>query len=153
MRIAIGSDHAGFELKQQLASWLRSQNIDVVDVGTDSPEPVDYPDICADVAVKVREAEAEFGIVLGGSGQGEAISANKVHGTRAALCNDLFTARLARQHNDANVLSMGARIVAFPLACEIVQTFLDTGFEAGRHVARLEQISEIERREARDDAG
>ena len=153
MRIAIGSDHAGFELKQQLAGWLRSAGHEVIDSGTSSAEPVDYPAICADVARKVRGGAADRGIVLGGSGQGEAISANKVHGIRAALCNDLFTARLSRAHNDANVLSMGARIVAFPLACEIVQTFLDTAFEAGRHVARLEQISDIERREATDHAG
>ncbi|MCA1840681.1 MAG: ribose 5-phosphate isomerase B [Actinomycetota bacterium] len=147
MKIAVGSDHAGFRLKQALASWLTEHGHEVVDCGTNSEEPTDYPAFCAAVARTVVRGEAERGLVLGGSGQGEAMSANKVHGARAALCNDLFTARVARQHNDANVVALGARIVAFALACEIVDVFLSTDFEGGRHVARLEQVTGIEREE------
>jgi ribose 5-phosphate isomerase B len=147
VKIAIGSDHAGFELKVSLDAWLAGAGHEVIDCGTHSTDPVDYPAFCAAVARKVVGGEADRGIVLGGSGQGEAMSANKVRGARAALCHDLFTARLCRQHNDANVLAMGARIVAFELACEIVETFLDEPFGGGRHVARLEQIRSIEREE------
>lgn len=147
VKIAIGSDHAGFELKSLLVRRLASQGHEVVDFGTDSEESVDYPLFCAPVARAVAQGEAERGIVLGGSGQGEQISANKVHGARAALCNDLFTARLCREHNDANVLSMGARIVAPALAFEILHVFLTTQFEGGRHTRRLEQISAIEQQE------
>lgn len=148
MRIAIGSDHAGYALKQHLAGVLREWGHDVVDLGTDSEEPVDYPPICAAVGRSVVAGDAERGIVLGGSGQGEQISANKVRGVRAALCNDLYTARMARAHNDANVLSIGARIVATGLAEEVLQTFLTTPFDGGRHVRRVEEIAEIEREEA-----
>jgi ribose 5-phosphate isomerase B len=120
---------------------------DVDDLGTHSEEPVDYPPYCAAVARAVVRGHAERGIVLGGSGQGEQISANKVHGARAALCNELYTARMARRHNDANVLSIGARIIAPPLAEEIVRIFLETPFDGGRHVQRLQQITEIEDQE------
>jgi ribose 5-phosphate isomerase B len=147
MRIAIGADHAGFPLKQHLVAVLEKWGHDVSDLGTDSTEPVDYPPFCAAVARAVVRGEAELGVVLGGSGQGEQISANKVHGARAALCNDLYTARMARQHNDANVLSIGARIVAPELAEEIMQIFLDTPFEGGRHQRRIDEIAEIEREE------
>jgi ribose 5-phosphate isomerase B len=148
VRIAIGSDHAGFPLKQYLTQVLKDANHDVIDLGTDSEEPVDYPPYCAAVARTVVRGDAEMGIVLGGSGQGEQMSANKVHGTRAALCNDLYTARMARAHNDANVLSIGARIVAPQLASEILSIFLATPFEGGRHIARIEEIRQIEREEA-----
>lgn len=147
VKIAIGSDHAGYELKALLIQHLRDRGHEVKDFGTDSEESVDYPLFCAPVARAVVKGEAERGIVLGGSGQGEQISANKVHGARAALCNDLFTARLCREHNDANVLSMGARIVAPALAFEIAEVFLTTPFEGGRHVRRLEQIAGIEQEE------
>ncbi|MGH2733322.1 MAG: ribose 5-phosphate isomerase B [Actinomycetota bacterium] len=147
MQIAIASDHAGYALKSYLVLRLGEEGHEVLDLGTDSEEPVDYPPLCAAVAREVVGGRAERGIVLGGSGQGEAIAANKVHGARAALCNDLFTARLCREHNDANVLSMGARIVASHLAQEIVRIFLTTPFEGGRHLPRLEQLSEIEREE------
>jgi ribose 5-phosphate isomerase B len=145
MRIAVGADHAGFLLKEHLKGTLTGLGHQVEDLGTDSEAPVDYPPICAAVARAVTLGRADRGIVLGGSGQGEQIAANKVRGVRAALCNDLFTARLSRQHNDANVLSMGGRIVAFGLADEIVALWLSTSFEGGRHVRRLEQIAEIER--------
>ena len=145
-RIAIGSDHAGYELKQHLIGLLEV-DYEVIDLGTDSTESCDYPQFCAAVGRAVRDGEAEVGIVLGGSGQGEQLAANKVHGVRAALCNDLYTARFGRLHNDANVLSMGARVVGVGLAEEILATFLATEFEGGRHVARLEQIAQIEEEE------
>ena len=144
MRIAIGSDHAGFRLKEHLKEVLKDGGHDVIDLGTDSEEPVDYPPICAAVGRAVAKGEADRGIVLGGSGQGEQISANKVHGARAALCNDLYTAKMSRLHNDANVLSIGARIVAAGLAEEILAVWLATEFEGGRHVARVQQIADIE---------
>lgn len=147
MRIAIGSDHAGFPLKQHLVSTLEDLGHKVDDQGTDSEESVDYPEICAGVGKTVVDGEADRGIVLGGSGQGEQISANKVNGVRAALCHDLFTARLSRQHNNANVLAMGARVVAPALADEIVGLWLETEFEGGRHEQRIAQISEIEARQ------
>jgi ribose 5-phosphate isomerase B len=149
VRIAIGGDHAGYVLKQHLAQVLKEWGHEVVDHGTHSEDPVDYPPICAAVARAVVTGVADTGIVLGGSGQGEQISANKVHGARAALCNDLYTARLAREHNDANVLSMGARIVAPTLAEEITRTFLETSFAGGRHVRRVEEIGRIEQEESR----
>jgi len=147
VRIAIGSDHAGYPLKQDLKAFLLQQGHAVVDVGTDSTEPVDYPSFCAAAARTVVNGEADRAIVLGGSGQGEQIAANKIHGVRAALCHDVFLARLSRLHNDANVLAMGGRIVAATYAREIARVWLETSFEGGRHVPRLEQIREIERGE------
>ena len=147
MRIAIGSDHAGFRLKQHLVATLPTWGHEVADLGTDSADPVDYPPICAAVGREAASGRADLGIVIGGSGQGEQIAANKVHGVRAALCNDLLTARLARQHNDANVVSFGGRIVAPELAEEILQVFLAAEFEGGRHLPRLEQIAAIETEE------
>src|SRR4051812_25111430 len=128
MRIAVGADHAGFALKTHFVETLKRLGHDVDDHGTDSESPVDYPAICASVAETVAAGGAERGIVIGGSGQGEQIAANKVVGARAALCNDLYTARLARQHNDANVLAVGARIVGFGLADEILTLWLATPF-------------------------
>jgi ribose 5-phosphate isomerase B len=150
MRIAIGADHAGFALKQDLAGYLREQGHEVLDVGTDSTATVDYPPFCAAAARAVVAGEADRAIVLGGSGQGEQIAANKVHGIRAALCHDLYLARLSRQHNDANVLAMGARVIAPTYAREIVTTWLATPFDAGRHVPRIELIAAIEREETHD---
>lgn len=147
MRIALGCDHAGFPLKEDLKGFLKEEGHDVVDFGTDSTEPVDYPAFCAAAARAVAAGEADRAIVMGGSGQGEQIVANKVHGIRAALCHDLFLADLSRRHNDANVLSMGARVIASTYAREIVRVWLASPFEGGRHVARLEQIGMIERGE------
>lgn len=147
-RITIGADHAGFELKKHLIAVLTRDGHIVNDVGTNSTAAVDYPPICAEVGRAVRDRKADVGIVLGGSGQGEQIAANKVRGVRAALCNDVFTARLARSHNDANVLSIGARIVGIGLAEEILATFLSTAFEGGRHIARVEALMQIENEEA-----
>ena len=143
-RIAIGSDHAGYLLKQHLIPLLTDEGHEVSDLGTDSEEPVDYPIYCSAVGRAVRDGQADLGIVVGGSGQGEQLSANKVRGVRAALCNDLYTARFARAHNDANVLSMGARVVGLGLAELILHTFLTTPFEGGRHAKRLAEISALE---------
>jgi ribose 5-phosphate isomerase B len=144
-RIAIGADHAGYLLKQHLVELLGSQGHDVVDFGTDNNnDSVDYPPICAAVGRAVRDGEADVGIVIGGSGQGEQLAANKVRGVRAALCNELYTARMARAHNDANVLSIGARVVGEGLADEIVATFLSTPFDGGRHTRRVAQLAELE---------
>ena len=147
-KIAIGADHAGFELKQHLIKHLSSKGLQVADHGTDSTESVDYPEICANVARAVRDGRAEIGIVLGGSGQGEQIAANKVHGVRAALCNDLYLAEMARSHNNANVLSMGGRVVSPQQAEQIVDKFLSTEFEGGRHERRVAQLGEIEKSES-----
>jgi len=144
VRIAIGADHAGYPLKVHLAAALERSGHDVADLGTDDESPVDYPPLCAAVGHLVVAGEADRGVVLGGSGQGEQIAANKVPGVRAALCNDLYTARMSRAHNDANVLAIGARIVAAPLAEEILDLWLATPFEGGRHQRRVEQIAEIE---------
>jgi ribose 5-phosphate isomerase B len=148
-RIAIGSDHAGYELKQHFIVMLMADHHNVMDLGTHSTKSCDYPEFCAAVGRAVRDGDADIGIVLGGSGQGEQMAANKVHGVRAALCNDLFTARLARAHNNANVLSMGARVVGLGLADEILATFLTTGFEGGRHARRVGQVMSIEAEESR----
>lgn len=147
-RIALGADHAGYELKVHLAEMLSGEGHEVIDMGTHSTESCDYPPICAAVGRAVRDGGADIGIVLGGSGQGEQLAANKVRGVRAALCNDLYTARMARAHNDANVLSMGARVVGTGLAEEIVHLFLATSFEGGRHERRVQQLAEIERQES-----
>ena len=144
MRVAIGSDHAGYALKAHLSETLISLGHEVDDLGTHSEAPVDYPPICAAVARSVVKGEADRGIVLGGSGQGEQMTANKIRGARAALCNDLYTARMSREHNDANVLSIGARIVAPQLADEILTLWLTTPFEGGRHERRVALIHEIE---------
>jgi ribose 5-phosphate isomerase B len=145
MRIAIGADHAGFALKQHIIATMLGLGHDVDDRGTHNEDPVDYPPICAEVARLVADAHADRGIVVGGSGQGEQMTANKIPGVRAALCNDLYTARLSRQHNDANVLSLGGRIVGFGLADEIVTLWLQTPFEGGRHQRRIDQIAALER--------
>jgi ribose 5-phosphate isomerase B len=144
MRVALGCDHAGFPLKEHLKGFLQAEGHEIVDVGTDSTRPVDYPAFCAAAARAVTTGDADRAVVMGGSGQGEQIAANKVQGARAALCHDVYLARLSREHNDANVLAMGARIVAPPYAEEILRVWLATAFQGGRHVARIEQIAQIE---------
>ncbi len=148
MRIVLASDHAGFRLKSFLVRHLDEQGHEVTDLGTDSEAPVDYPPFCAAAARAAVGGEADIGIVLGGSGQGEAIAANKVHGARAALCHDELTARLAREHNDANVLSLGGRLVTETVATAVLEVFLTTPFEGGRHVPRLAQLRSIEEEES-----
>ena len=147
MRVAIASDHAGFHLKAILSDHLRGAGHLVSDLGTDSEAPVDYPPFCAAAARTVVGGDADVGIVIGGSGQGEAMAANKVHGARAALCPDEITARLARQHNNANVLSLGARLVTPEVATAVLDVFLATQFEGGRHVPRLAELAAIEAQE------
>jgi ribose 5-phosphate isomerase B len=144
MRIAIGADHAGFPLKAHLVGYLSGQGHDVIDLGTDSTEPVDYPAYCAAVGRAVVSGEAERGVVVGGSGQGEQIAANKVAGVRAALVNDLYSARFSRAHNDANVAGLGARVVGEGLAEAILDVWLSTQFDGGRHQARIDQITALE---------
>jgi len=148
VRIVVGCDHAGFRLKRIVIDHLLAGDHDVADLGTDSEEPVDYPSYCAAVGRAVVRGEADVGIVLGGSGQGEQIAANKVHGVRAALCHDETTARLARQHNDANVLALGGRLLGETLALAVVDVFLTTSFDGGRHQRRLDQLADIEREES-----
>jgi ribose 5-phosphate isomerase B len=147
VRIALGSDHAGYEMKTVVAKHLAEQGYEVIDLGTDSADSVDYPAFCAATARSVVGGDADFGIVFGGSGQGEQIAANKVHGARAALCSNEFMARLAREHNDANVLSLGGRVLGSELALSVVDVFLATDFEGGRHARRIGQITDIEREE------
>jgi len=144
MRIAIGSDHAGFELKAHLLVTLKQLGHTVIDLGTDDDASVDYPGFCAAVGRAVARGDADRGMVMGGSGQGEQLAANKVRGIRAALCNDLYTARLSRQHNNANVLSMGGRVVGTGLADEIVELWLTTEFEGGRHQRRIDELDRLE---------
>lgn len=149
MRIALGADHAGYVLKSAVAKYLVDAGHDVIDYGTDSETAVDYPAFCAAVGRSVVTGVSDAGIVFGGSGQGEAIAANKVHGVRAALCQNEFMARLARLHNDANVLALGGRVLAGEFAVAIVDSFLNTPFEGGRHERRLGQIAEIEEEECK----
>jgi len=145
MRIAIGTDHAGFALKERLVRELASLGHQVEDLGTHAAEPpVDYPDFCLPVAERVADGRAERGIVLGGSGIGEAIAANKVAGVRAAVVTSDETARLTRLHNDSNVLALGGRTDPHEDAARWMRIWLDTPFEGGRHVARLRKITEYE---------
>jgi len=140
MKIAIGSDHAGFKYKEKIKQFLTGLGHDVNDFGTDSEEPVDFPLFIRPVALAVARGEAERGVVLGGSGNGEAMVANRVKGVRCALCWNVETARLARQHNDANMISLGQRMITEEVALEIVRTWLDTPFEGGRHLRRIQLI-------------
>jgi ribose 5-phosphate isomerase B len=140
VKIAIGSDHAGFEYKEKIKILLAGLGHEIQDFGTTSAQPVDYPLFIRPTAEAVARGECERGIVLGGSGNGEAIVANKVHGIRCALCWNLETARLAREHNDSNVLSLGQRMLPEELALEIVKIWLVTAFDGGRHARRIAMI-------------
>ncbi|HVM46514.1 MAG TPA: ribose 5-phosphate isomerase B [Candidatus Acidoferrum sp.] len=140
MKIAIGSDHAGFLYKEKIRGFLEAQGHSVTDFGTHSEEPVDYPLFIRPVAEAVARGEFERGVVLGGSGNGEAMVANRVKGVRCALCWNEDSARLGRQHNDANVLSLGERMMSLDTALQLVRIWLDTPFEGGRHQHRIELI-------------
>lgn len=142
MKIAIGSDHAGFAYKEKIKELLSSLGHDVTDFGTHSEEPVDYPLFIRPVALAVARGDADRGVVLGGSGNGEAMAANRVRGVRCALCWNATSARLGRQHNDANVISIGQRMVSEEDALEIVRAWLNTEFEGGRHVRRIRMLDE-----------
>lgn len=143
MEIAIGSDHAGVQLKQDLIAMLALEGYDTIDCGAYNEDSVDYPDIAEKVAREVLQKNI-LGIVVCGTGIGISIAANKIFGIRAALCNDLLAARLAREHNDANILAIGSRITGCGLAEEIVKTFIKTSFAAGRHIRRVEKITALE---------
>jgi ribose 5-phosphate isomerase B len=140
LKIAIGSDHAGFRYKEKIKQLLEDLGHVVNDFGTDSEEPVDYPLFIRPVALAVARGMAERGVVLGGSGNGEAIAANRIKGVRCALCWNVESARLGRQHNDANLISLGQRMVTEAAALEIVRTWLETPFEGGRHLRRVQLL-------------
>lgn len=145
MKIAIGSDHAGFHLKNRLRDMLRAEGHHVLDLGADSPEASDYPDFAAQVGRAVASGMAERGVLVCGTGAGICIAANKIPGVRAAAVSEPVTARLARSHNDANIVCIGERIVGPELAVEIVRVFLETPFSEGeRHVRRINKIAELE---------
>jgi ribose 5-phosphate isomerase B len=144
MRIAVATDHAGLPLKELVARWLADNGYEVVDFGVNAADRVDYPDFVAPAARAVASGDCRFGFVFGGSGTGEQITANKIRGIRCCQATEPVTAALSRQHNDANVLSMGARIVGEQLAIGCVEAFIGATFEGGRHVARVEKIMALE---------
>ena len=144
MRIAVGSDHAGYEYKQRILSELGQLGHDATDMGTDSTAPVDYPDFIVPTARALAAGDVDRGIVLGGSGNGEAMAANKVHGIRCALCWNEETAELARRHNDANMISIGQRMISIEMALAIVRRWLSTPFDGGRHERRIRKLDSIE---------
>jgi ribose 5-phosphate isomerase B len=144
--VAVGADHAGFLLKEALKGWLIDHGYQVADYGTHSAEPVDYPDYAAQVAEAVAEGKVERGVLVCGTGIGMTIAANKVPGVRAALCSDLYTARMSREHNDANVLALGGRLMGPEMALDILRIWIETGFAGDRHRRRLDKIGDLERR-------
>lgn len=144
MKIAIASDHAGYRYKEQIKNHLSSKGHDVKDFGTDSPESCDYPVFVRPAAQSVARGDCERGIVLGGSGNGEAIAANRVLGVRCALCWNVESARLSRMHNNANMISIGERMMDIQTALDIVDTWLATDFEGGRHIRRINMLDEVE---------
>ncbi|NEZ47423.1 ribose 5-phosphate isomerase B [Clostridium niameyense] len=146
MKIALGSDHAGLPLKKQIINHLKEKGIELEDFGTYSGESCDYPDYAMKVAENVAAKEYDFGILICGTGIGISIAANKVPGIRAALCSDTFSAHACRQHNNANILAIGQRVVGLGLALDIVDTFLNAKFEEGRHQKRIDKITEIEKK-------
>ena len=144
MKIALGADHGGFELKEEVYTYLKSCGYEVKDFGTHSTASCDYADIAMEVAEAVVRKEFEFGILICGTGIGIGIAANKVPGIRAALCSDTFSAHATREHNDANILTMGQRVVGVGLAIDIVKAFLNSTFEGDRHIRRIDKITAIE---------
>ena len=144
MKIAIGTDHAGYDFKEAMQAYLKSKGHDVQDLGTYDKQSVDYPDYAERVGKYVVEGQAQFGILVCGAGIGMSIAANKIHGVRAGLCHDLYTARMARSHNDANIIVLPARLIALTIAYEMVDLFLATPFEGGRHAGRVEKIAKLE---------
>ena len=145
MKIALGSDHGGYQLKTDITEFLTGRSIEVLDLGTNSDASVDYPDFGEKVARTVASGEAEAGIVICGTGIGISIAANKIPGIRAALVTDSYMARMAKEHNNANVLALGGRVIDQSRACEIVAAWLDSSFEGGRHQARLDKIAQLEK--------
>lgn len=145
--ITVGSDHAGFELKQIVIAHLKERGLDVIDVGTDSADSCDYPEFAGAVCRNIQNGVTELGILVCGTGIGMSIAANKYRGIRAAACSDTFSARLTRQHNNANVLCFGARVVGAGVACDLVDSFLDAAFEGGKHQRRVDMLTAIEQNE------
>ncbi len=146
MKIVLAADHGGFELKEFIKEYLLVKNYEVVDEGTHEEVSVDYPEYAEKAAAKVLSKEADLGIIFCGTGIGISIAANKVNGIRAALCHDIFTAKMSRMHNNANILALGGRLLGKGIAIEIVETFLKTEYEGGRHQNRLDKITDIEKR-------
>lgn len=147
MKVVIGSDHAGYDLKEELKDVLKEEGVEFLDVGTiNGDDSVDYPDFAEMVALKVVGGQYDRGVIVCGTGVGVAIAANKVRGVRAANCNETVSARFSREHNDANILTLGSRIIGAAVAIEILKVWLATGFEGGRHARRVEKISMIEER-------
>lgn len=144
MKIAIGSDHGGFELKKEVIKHLDARSIEVVDLGTDNTESVDYPEFGQAVGEYVANGKADAGIVICGTGLGISMAANKVKGIRAAVVSDVFSAEMAKAHNNANILAFGGRVVGVGLALKLVDTWLDTDFEGGRHQRRVDKIMAVE---------
>ena len=144
MRVALGSDHGGFTLKEEIKSYLEKEGIEYKDFGTNSTDSCDYPDIALPVAQGVASGEFDRGILICGTGIGIGIAANKVRGIRAALCHDTFSARASREHNDANILTMGERVIGRGLALDIVDVWINTDFSGGRHQRRVDKINDIE---------
>jgi ribose 5-phosphate isomerase B len=153
MTIAVGADHAGWTLKESLKAWLLEQGHDVIDFGTHSPDSVDYPDYAAQVGESVAVGKVERGVLVCGTGLGMAIAANKIPGVRAVACNDVLAARMSREHNDANVLAVGGRLLGREAALEILGTWLETRFAEGRHVQRVDKIAALERRRGAERNG
>lgn len=146
MKVYLGSDHGGFEMKEHLKGFIEKMGYQVIDFGTYSKEPVDYPDIAFLVAEKISREKDALGIMIDGAGIGSAITANKVPGVRAASCNDTFCARNSREHNDANMLTIGGRVIGLGVAEEVVKTWLSSVFLGGRHGRRVEKIMSVEKR-------
>lgn len=144
MKIALGTDHAGYGFKEAMQGFLKVKGYHTLDLGTHDTEPCDYPDYAKRVCDAVNQKKADFGLLVCGTGLGMSMAANKVRGIRAALCHDLYTARLAREHNDANVLVLPGRMIALPLAQEITEVFFKTPFEGGRHIPRLAKVMALE---------
>ena len=144
-KITIGCDHAAYELKKKIIAHLNARGVEVIDVGTHSTESCDYPNFARSVCKNVQEGVTELGILVCGTGIGMSMAANKHRGIRAAACSDTFSARLTRMHNDANVLCFGERVVGMGLACDLVDAFIDTDFEGGKHQRRVDMIMEIEK--------
>ena len=149
MKVALGADHAGFELKNQIREHLGKRGVEVMDLGTNSGESVDYPDYALQVAETITDQRATYGVLVCGTGIGMSISANKVPGIRAANCDTVFEAQMAREHNDANVLALGARVLQPDTAFEIIDTWLATTFAGGRHQRRVDKIHQIEQQEVK----
>lgn len=145
-KIAVASDHGGFELKEYIKTFLSKDGYEIIDLGTDNEESVDYPDYAAKMANGVSNGTYARGILVCGTGIGMSIAVNKFHGVRGALCNDTFSARLSREHNDSNILILGGRVLGKGLAMDMVNVWISTKFEGGRHKARLDKIIELEKK-------